>query len=174
MLIPRSHLWTQRQKRLIVCVVVLTLLSFATLIYCYERYFRGPDDSILVGTWEMTMPYGMDSATWVKLGSDHTAIWFSDSIAGYQEDFRSRWFAAGPYVYMRYEGKRLIWQIVEILPDELKLRCAKRDYIFKRVTREPPQASNHAMERTADRCAFTFQMTSTLPFLATRALASGS
>jgi len=170
MLFPRSHSWTRRQKRLIVGTVVLALVSFGTLIYAYERYFRGPSDSILVGTWEMTMPYGMDSATWVKLGPDHTAIWFSDSIAGYQEDFRSRWFAAGPYIYMRYEGKRMIWQIIEILPDELRLRCAKQDFIFKRVTREPPQASNQAMERTATRRVLIFQMTKTLSLASTPAL----
>ncbi len=32
------------------------------------------------------------------------------------------------------------------------------------------ETPNHAMERTADRCAFTFEMTSTLPLRATRAL----
>ena len=32
------------------------------------------------------------------------------------------------------------------------------------------RTSNHAIERTADRCAFTFEMTSTLPLRATRAL----
>ena len=99
----------------------------------------------------MTMPYGMDSVTWVKFGSDHTAIWFSDSIAGFQEDFRTPWVGLGPYIYMRYEGKRMIWQIIEIRPDKLRLRAAKQDYIFKRVSLEPPHASNQTMERTAPR-----------------------
>jgi hypothetical protein len=31
------------------------------------------------------------------------------------------------------------------------------------------ETPNHAMERTADRCASTFEMTSTLPLRATRA-----
>jgi hypothetical protein len=173
MLFPFTRVWTRRQKRLIVGSVVLALASFGAAIYGFERYYRGPSDSILVGTWEMTMPYGMDSATWVKLGPDHTAIWFSDSIAGYQEDFRSHWFAAGPYIYMRYEGKRMIWQIVEILPDELRLRCAKQDYIFKRVTREPPQASNQAMERTATRHAFVSDVATIFLLRSTLALGGG-
>jgi hypothetical protein len=34
---------------------------------------------------------------------------------------------------MRFpEGWPQIWQIVEILPDELRLRHANKDYIFKR------------------------------------------
>ena len=36
------------------------LVMFGALIYIYERYYRGPTDSILVGTWEMTMPYRTD------------------------------------------------------------------------------------------------------------------
>jgi hypothetical protein len=153
-MLTRTHFLSRRQKQFLLVGIALAVVAFGALIYGYERYYRGPSDTILVGTWQMTMPYGMDSATWVKLGPDHIAIWFSDSIAGYQEDFRSRWFAAGPYIYMRYEGKRMIWQIIEILPNELKLRGAKQDHIFKRVTREPPQASNQAMERTTTRSAF--------------------
>ena len=43
------------------------------------------------------------------------------------------WYAGGQYIYMRFpEGWPQIWQIVEILPDELRLRHAKRDYVFKR------------------------------------------
>ena len=35
-----------------------------------------------------------------------------------------------------------------------------------------PDGPNHAMERTADRCAFTFQITSTFSSRATRAVAA--
>jgi hypothetical protein len=35
---------------------------------------------------------------------------------------------------------------------------------------KPRERSNHAMERTADRCVFTFQMTSTPSVRATRAI----
>ncbi len=156
-----THARSRRQKAIIVASGVALVVALISGVYTYERYYRGPSDSILVGTWEMTMPYGMDSATWVRFEPDHTATWFSDSIAGYQVDYRTRWFAAGPYIYMRYEGQRQIWQIQEILLDELHLRAAKVDYIFKRVERDPPEASNQAMQRTAGRSAFSLPMTRT-------------
>ena len=165
--------WSRKQKLLILTTAVAALAAFAALIYTYERYYRGPTDSILVGTWEMTMPYGLDTATWVKLDPDHTAIWFSDGFGGHREDFRSSWFAAGPYIYMRYEGKRMIWQIIDIGTDELRLRLSNQDYIFKRSTREPPQAFNQAMQRTAGRSAFQLSMISTFQPAAARGLASG-
>jgi hypothetical protein len=41
---------------------------------------------------------------------------------------------------------------------------------FKESLDDDAMRSNHAMERTEDRCAFTFEMTSTLPLRAARAL----
>src|SRR4051794_13245533 len=128
-MLTRTNALSRRGKWFIIVAVTVALVLSGALIYTYERYYRGPADTVLVGTWEMTMPYGMDSATWVRLNPDHTAIWFSDSISGYQIDYRTRWFAAGPYIYMRYEGQRQIWQITDVLPDELRLRSAKVDYI---------------------------------------------
>jgi hypothetical protein len=44
------------------------------------------------------------------------------------------WYAGGQYIYMHFEeGLPQIWQIIQILPDELRLRHAKRDYTFKRI-----------------------------------------
>ena len=44
------------------------------------------------------------------------------------------WYAGGRYIYMHFEeGSPQIWQILQILPDELRLRHAKRDYTFKRI-----------------------------------------
>jgi hypothetical protein len=89
-------------------------------------------------------------AFWIRFNSDHTAICFSrsgDGI-GFTEDFRTPWVGLGPYIFMRIERKRMIWEIVEIGPDELRLRAAKTDYIFKRVSLDLPEASNQTMERT--------------------------
>ncbi len=138
MLFSSTHARSPLRKRLIVGVVVFALASFGALVYSYERYHRGPTESVFFGTWVMTMPYCMDCVTWVKFEPDHTALWFSDGVAGFRVDYRAPWFAAGPYIYTSYEGKRMIWQIIEVLPDELRLRAAKQDYIFKRVTIDPP------------------------------------
>ena len=170
MLFARSHVWTRLQKRLIIGASVILIALSCIGIYAFERFHGLPSDSVLVGTWQMTMPYGMDSVTWVKFGSDHVAIWFSDSIAGFQEDFRTPWVGLGPYIYMRYEGRRMIWQIIEIRPDKLRLRAAKQEYIFKRVSLEPPQASNQAMERTSTRRAFAFISAPTSSLRSTLAL----
>ena len=42
--------------------------------------------------------------------------------------------------------------------------------LFQRIPAAPAASFNHAMERTSDRCAFTFEMTSTLSLQATRGL----
>jgi hypothetical protein len=45
------------------------------------------------------------------------------------------WYAGGSNIYMRIEGERLpqIWQIVDIGSEELHLRHAKQDYVFRRI-----------------------------------------
>ena len=78
-----------------------------------------------------------NGSTFLRLDPEQTAAWHSgawvrkdSSGQGYSE---MMWYAGGQYIYMRFpEGWPQIWQIVEILPDELRLRHAKTDYIFKR------------------------------------------
>jgi hypothetical protein len=151
MLFPRAHAWSPVQKWLIVAVGVVVIAVSCLAIYMFERFHGLPSDRILVGTWETSFPYCMDNcAFWIRFNSDHTAICFSrsgDGI-GFKEDFRTPWVGLGPYVFMRLERKRVIWQIIEIGPGELHLRAAKTDYVFKRVSLDLPEASNQTMERT--------------------------
>ena len=42
MLFPRTHAWTPLQKSFILAGIVLAVLLFGTLVYSYERYYRGP------------------------------------------------------------------------------------------------------------------------------------
>lgn len=132
MLIPRTHTWSPVQKWFILGAVALALLGFGAGVYCYERYHRPPGDDVLFGTWEMTMPHGMDSSDWIALNKDHSFVWFTFGVGGERVSMRGTWFAGGSYLYTRVEGKQDIWQIIQILPDELRLRIAKRDHIFKR------------------------------------------
>lgn len=121
-------------------VALVALVAFA---YSYERSHRLPDESILVGTWEMTSPAAADSYTLLRLDPDdaawHSGLWIRRDIDDRdgrgmpQGDSEMSWYAGGSYIYMHFvEEPPQIWQIVNILPDELRLRHAKRDYVFRR------------------------------------------
>ena len=137
-MLPRIHAWSPAHKVLIVAASVVVPIAFVMLVYTYERDHPLPDASILVGTWEMTVPSGTDGLTLLRLDPKQGAAWHSGAWArhytdGTQDSSEMTWYAGGQYIYMRFpEGWPQIWQIVEILPDELRLRHAKRDYVFKR------------------------------------------
>jgi hypothetical protein len=87
----------------------------------------------------MTAPYNKDGSTVLRLDPERTAAWHSGAwvrypTAGQQGYSEMMWYAGGQYIYMHFEeGLPQIWQIIQILPDELRLRHAKRDYTFKRI-----------------------------------------
>src|SRR5436309_16044659 len=67
------------------------------------------------------------------------------------------------YVSYKNADSNLHERICPMIAKNLLWSCAQI------VAQRPPinpQRPNHAMERTADRCAFTFEMTSTLPLRA--------
>jgi hypothetical protein len=68
MIIARSHAWNPLQKRLIMTGVAVGLWCFSAGIYVYERYYRGPSDSVLVGTWEIP---GGDLSLCYRFDPDH-------------------------------------------------------------------------------------------------------
>jgi hypothetical protein len=120
MIFPRTRAWTALQKRLIVSAVVLGVVVFGVLVYEYERYYRGPSDQILVGTWEDPWP---DGSIYYQLSANHDLRLFvdnSDVLAA------GRWYAGGNFVFMRWGfsdepevSHGLIWRIDEILPNEI-------------------------------------------------------
>src|SRR5216684_1014394 len=124
MLFPRSHTWTRRQKRLIVGSVVLALASFGALVYSYERYHRGPTDSVLFGTWQDTLP-AMDSASYFQFNPDHSLVYFAESMTELIVVARGKWYAGGEYIYLRLDDKDemstrlLVWHIEDISPSDL-------------------------------------------------------
>ena len=73
MLLPKSHAWTRTQRWLIATSVLLGIVAFGALVYSYERYHRGPKDSVLVGTWrgEYLNALG-DNRTGYRFKPDHT------------------------------------------------------------------------------------------------------
>jgi hypothetical protein len=108
---------------------ITALLCVSVLLHACDS--RTPE-SALFGTWRITMPFGMDTTDWLALKSDHTFVWFISDGMRERVDSHGTWFAGGSYLYTRVEGKQHIWQIMQILPDELRLRIAKQDYILKR------------------------------------------
>jgi hypothetical protein len=138
-MLPLTHAWSRAQKCLRIAAVLIAVAAFGTLVYGVERRYRPPDGNILAGTWEMTAPYNKDSPTVLRLDPERTAAWHSGAwvrypAAGQQGYSEMMWYAGGRYIYMHFEkGSPQIWQIIQILLDELRLRHAKRDYTFKRI-----------------------------------------
>jgi hypothetical protein len=138
-MLPLTHAWSHPQKCLIISAALIALAAFGSLVYSVERNYHPPDGNILAGTWEMTTPYSEDSSTLLRLDPERTAAWHSGAwvrcpTAGQQGYSEMVWYAGGRYIYMHFEdGSPQIWEIIQILPDELRLRHAKRDYTFKRI-----------------------------------------
>ena len=160
MLLPRTRSWSRTQRLLIIGVAVLALGFLGAVVYSYERYHRGPNESVLFGTWQCGEACYYH--TYYRFRPDHSFELLDDqdssTVIG-----RGRWYAGGDFIYLRYtdpqlvelEGKRsiLIWRIEDITPSELRVRLWSGDppLVYRRVNLVSPHASNHAMERTADR-----------------------
>jgi hypothetical protein len=134
-----THAWSRAQKCLLIAAALIALAAFGTLVYSVERHYRPPDGSILAGTWQMTAPDSKDNSTVLRLDPERTAAWHRGAWvrypAGGQQGYSEMmWYAGGRYIYMHFEeGSPQIWQIIQILPEELRLRHAKRDHTFKRI-----------------------------------------
>ncbi len=145
--------------------VVAAVSAFAVGVYSYERH-RGPTDSVFFGTWQM---HGLclDCTFYYRLQPDHNVIGFREADA----DFRSpvghgRWYAGGELLVIHFatgDGGSMVdyLRVVDIAPDLIRLRSDGHDVLMQRAAPSAPQASNHAMQRTAGRSAFPLSMTST-------------
>jgi hypothetical protein len=164
MLLPRTHVWTSLQRRLIIGAGLIGLMCFAMLVYSYERYHRGPTESAFVGIWGINGSIE-DPLIYIEFRANHT---FSMSTSPRMDDeegasITGRWYAGGPNMYISLNpywtgesGHRpWVWQIMEIKPDEFRVRDSDVK-VFRRVHPAPPRASNPAMERTADRFVSIF------------------
>ena len=136
------------QKWLITGAVVLTSVSFGTLVYSYERYYRGPGENALFGTW--LDPNYADDPMYYEFRPDHTfsiVALFSGEKSSIVD---GRWYAGGKNIYLRYPaeliGKRrpIIWHIVEISRDEFSIRVWRHGRVirYRRVNLDSPPASN--------------------------------
>ena len=142
---PHSHAWTRTQKWLIITAAALGIAAFTTGICAYERYYRGPGEDILYGTWEaVDFPDG--DSTYFELRSDQTF-----SAGGLYEDELNpfaggRWYAGGPNLYIRFSAddmgtatRVIVFHIVDIQPNVVRVRLVRdgQVYTFRRATLKP-------------------------------------
>ena len=166
MLFSRSHAWTPAQRWLIAGAVILGLVSFGTFIYSYERYQRGPTESVFFGTWEIENGC-IDCTSLITLETNHNAVGFGDYVGREGVlDYRGRWYAGGEQLIIHYddggEGRLIVMQIQEITREVIRVRWGGTEMRLTRSRRKPPQASNKAMQRAAGRSAFPLSITPTL------------
>ena len=124
MILTRSHVWTPLQKGLILAGVLIAVCSLGVAIYSYERYYRGPSDSILVGDWEIP---GTDTPLCYHFDPDHS---FYVGGCGENEPVaRGRWYAGGRNLYLKWA------------PDDADYLGFKRPQIFHITDVEPSALS---------------------------------
>ncbi|HYJ04491.1 MAG TPA: hypothetical protein VEX43_05115 [Chthoniobacterales bacterium] len=169
MLFPFTRSWTRQQKWLIIGGVVSAFAICGACIYGYERYYRGPGQEMLYGTWHGTLDWHGSDA-YFQFSADHTfslwdRAWFEDADKNPEFVTKGRWHAGGRFLYLRYppdfrpDGRVLeFWHIEDISPQELRMRYWHDGgtHVFHRIDSVTTRASNHAMERTADRSANHF------------------
>jgi hypothetical protein len=161
MLFPRSHAWTPLQKWFVAMAAVFAIAILAAVVYGYERYYRGPNESALFGTWSE----GDDS--YYRFYPNHNVELWSDFPSGRIEDLdlvsRGRWYAGGDFIYLRFPdmpadrnvelARRniLIWRIDAISPTELRAHMWQEEppRIYRRVDLPLVNASNQTLQPTA-------------------------
>jgi hypothetical protein len=121
MLFPFTRVWTPRQKLLIVASVAFALTALAALVYGYERYYRGPDDSVFIGTWRGEADYTGEQRTGYHFKPDHT----------FEGEFEpdGKWWAGGEFLYLRLRlddasgpyDRLEMWHIDSMTQTELRM-----------------------------------------------------
>ena len=141
-MLPRTHAWSRKQKWLIVAGAVIALAASGTLVYVFERYYRGPSDSVLVGTWELEDGC-IDCTHLITLEPNHNAIGFGDYMGREGElDYRGRWYAGGELLVIHYDtpeqSQSIIMRILDITQDVIRVRWGGSETRLKRSNRKPP------------------------------------
>jgi len=141
MLSPLSHPWTRRQKWLIVGTVLVGTLAFGGFICAYERYYRGPDGNILVGTWTRVDPG--TAGGYYQFRRDGAFVPLDEN--GHAAEIKARCYAGGPNIYVRFpinflsDRQLVVWHIVAISKDQFRVR-AWRDgeiMVWRRIEPTP-------------------------------------
>jgi hypothetical protein len=157
MLFSLSHPWTRAQRRFLLVAGLLACVLVAGLIYTYERYYRGPDESALYGTWLDPMTMDAQDLFYIEFRPDQK-FWVVVVISGKTTPLvEGNWYAGGQNIYMRYPAefsgpsRPTVMHIVDISPEDIAVRFDRdgRVYHYKRAYLDPPDASNLSLQATA-------------------------
>jgi hypothetical protein len=155
-----ARTWSRKQKWLIVTAGLLACVLAASVIYTYERHFRGPDESILYGTWLDPLS-DSDNPFYIEFRPEQK-FWVCAIISGKKEPLvEGSWYAGGQHIYMRYPAdfsgpsRPTVMFIVDISPEDIAVQFDRggRVFHYRRAYLDAPNASNQAMQRTAGRSA---------------------
>jgi hypothetical protein len=133
MLFPYSHTWTSKQRWLIAASVFTGLVALSALVYGYERYYRGPNDSFFVGTWRGEASYTGETRIGYHFKPNHT----------YEGEWEpsGKWYAGGDFLYLRERlddssgpyDRLEIWHIDSMTSNEVHMHCGSLHAVLKRV-----------------------------------------
>ena len=135
MLFPRSHSWTQLQKRLVVGAGLIVLTLCAAGIYGYERFYRGPDESVFCGTWEDPF-LDMNDPSFFEFRKDRIFVQWYLHDGEKWELVRGTWYAGGRNLYLRFPAdyfspdgpqRPSVCHIVDISRDDISVRLFRED-----------------------------------------------
>jgi hypothetical protein len=117
----------------------------AALIYCYERYYRGPGEEVLYGTWQGEGC--IDCTQDLTLYPDHTFISSGESLGQYTIYDTGTWYVDFNTIFLRRrnadEGALVLMKLSDVKEKELKI--ARNDRVEtwtrgKTLTREQLQS----------------------------------
>ena len=103
-----------KQKLLTAVILAVSAALLVTVIYTYERYYRGPSESAFYGTWreEEDAPSGpANSPVYWEFHPDQTFSRFL--ISSFDRSkislFEGRWYAGGQNLYLRFTDDNHVW-----------------------------------------------------------------
>jgi hypothetical protein len=108
---------------------------------------RTPQKKLFLGTWRVIERRRRgDKADRITFNEDQSFVAFTPSgIGAGKAEVRGSWCADEKNLYMWHRGRKHVWNIIELLPDALRLQSHSRLVVYKRVGKTPFQASNQAM-----------------------------
>jgi hypothetical protein len=104
-MLTRTHAWSRTQKWLIIAGSIVVIALAGVGVYVYERYYRGPSDNVLVGTWQLEDGC-IDCTNWIILQADHKVVGFGEGMGRKFLDYRGRWYAGGDLLVIHYDPPR--------------------------------------------------------------------
>jgi hypothetical protein len=108
---------------------------------------RTPQKELFLGTWKVVERRRQAGKTdRMTFNEDHSCLLFTPGGAGHGKvDVRGSWYADKKNIYVWCEGKKYVWDIIDLLPDQLRLESKTRAVVYKRVGKTPFQLSNQPM-----------------------------